>query len=746
MPSDTSTPGKGIGRRQFLATLSGGLVLGFVLPHVSRFEQIAASADATTGSSTIYLPDIQSATGPENLIEATSAPTVNAWIVIKSDETITILVGSSEMGQGIISSLPQILAEDLMVDWTRVRAVHAPAAKAYRNPGWGMQATGGSMSVRGYYTALRVAGATAREMLIAAAAQTFGLPASSCQAVNGTVVVKGSSQVRTYGQLAALAASMPIPKNPPLVPDNALRLIGKSVPRLDLPSKVDGSAQFGIDVRVPGMVYAAIKHCPSIGGTVASIPAAPAGTIAVVSLGNAVAVVADNTWKAMRAARSLRVQWSIPGSTAAINSQTIATQATNLMANGAALMAESEGDAQVALTGSAKTIDVTYSLPYVAHGCMEPLNCTVSITSTRCDVWAPTQSQEAVANVAVAMTGLKANQVQVHTTFLGGGLGRKGELDFVIQAIRVAQAVQKPVKLTWSREEDFGHDYYRPMALVRVRAGLDASGNVTAWMLRNVSPSILGQRGWNPAGTVDSQAVDGALGLSYHFVNRLAEWVEHPSAVPVGFWRSVGNSINGFAVECAIDELASATGSDPLAFRQKLLAADSRSLAVLDAAAKLGGWSTPLPAGHARGIALVWCFNSIVAQVVEISQPQAAGVKVHSVACVVDCGKVINPDTIEAQIQGGIVQALTTALWSQVTFNNGVASARNFDDYRMLRMREMPRVSVRILQSGVALGGIGEVGVPALAPALANAYFRLTGTRMRSLPMFPGAGGEGGDN
>jgi len=704
-------------RRQFIvstAAAGGGLLLGFGLPIVSRLAKATGAAAAST------------------------ATTVNTWIQIGTDESITILVGATDMGQGVLSGLAQIVAEELMVDWSKVSAVEAPANPVYGNPLFGgFQFTGGSTSVRGYYQPLRVAGAAARDMLIGAAAQIWGVTPAACTALNGTVVRNGTAQVLTFGALAPTAATLPVPANPALTDPANFRLIGKPVPRVDLPAKVDGSAIYGIDVRIPGMAYATVVHCPSIGGTCTSLPQTPPGATGLINLGNAVAVVADSTWAAFQASRELNgnIQWNIPASAAAINTPRIFSQAQQLMQAGTALVAEAQGDVDAALAASAKVLDLTYDLPYVAHATMEVMNCTASVTPSSCEIWAPTQGQTSAVYTAAAITGLSPAAIQVHTTMLGGGLGRKIEMDFIAQAIQVSKAIGKPIKLTWTREEDFGNDQYRPMALVRVRAGLDASGNVTGWTFRNVSPSILGQRGYIGPNDVDSQAIEGADGLAYAFGARRLDWVPHPAAVPVGFWRSVGNSINSFAAESAIDELALAAGIDPLNYRRNLLANDARSLAVLNAAAALAGWSTAPPAGHARGMAFWASFGSIVCQIAEVSGTTPATLRVNRVACVIDCGSVVNPDSVVAQMQGGIVHGMTAAMWGKVTFTNGRASARNFNNYRMMRMRDMPQIDVQIITSGAPLGGVGEAGVPPIAPAIANAYATLTGQRLRTLPL-----------
>ena len=713
----TSNPRTNVSRRRFIvssAAAGGGLLLGFALPVANRLARAAGAATSTAPA------------------------TVNTFIQIGADETITVLVGASDMGQGVLSGLAQIVAEELMVEWPQVNAIEAPASPLFGNPLFGgFQLTGGSTTVRGYYQPLRVAGAAAREMLVSAAAQTWGISPAQCTAVSGTVVRNGTAQVLTFGELAPLAATLPVPASPALTDPAAFRLIGKTVPRVDLPAKVDGSAKYGIDVRIDGMYYATVVHCPSLGGTCKTLPQKPSGVVALLNLGNAVAVVAASTWAAFRAADELNgnVSWNIPASASAINSAAIFSQAQQLMQTGSALTAVDEGNVDAALAGADKTLDLTYDLPYLAHATMEVMNCTANVTASACEIWAPTQGQTTAVYTAAALTGLSPAAIQIHTTAIGGGLGRKIEMDFITQAVQISMAMGAPVKLTWRREEDFGRDQYRPMALVRVRAGLDAAGNVVGLGFRNVSPSILGQRGYIGPGVVDSQAIEGADEVAYALGARRVEWIPHPAAVPVGFWRSVGNSINAFAFESAIDELALAAGADPLAFRQTLLATDARSLAVLDATAALAGWDTLPPSGHARGIAFWASFGSIVCQIAEVSGSTPQTLRVHRVACVIDCGSVVNPDSVIAQMQGGIVHGMTAALWGKVTFTNGRASARNFNNYRMVRMRDMPVIDVQVITSGAAIGGVGEPGVPPIAPAIANAYATLTGQRLRTLPL-----------
>jgi isoquinoline 1-oxidoreductase subunit beta len=705
----------GVSRRQFIVSsaAAGGFLLGFSLPLVSKLAQAANGAG-----------------------QVSATTSVSAWIRIGTDERITILVGSSEMGQGVISALPQIVAEDLMVDWDKVSGEHAPPGAAFVNPGTGSQLTGGSMSVRGYYQALREAGATVRDMLVMAAANQWGLAFAQCSATgHGSVANSVDTRTATYGQLAAAAALLVPPLNPALVPDAQLRLIGTSVPRPDLPMKVDGSAIFGIDAHLPNMLYAVIRHCPALGGSLSGTPPTPPGAIAAIGLGNAVAVVAIDTWQAIKAAEELQVNWSIPPSSDALTTSQILLQAQQLLVSGTPAIAEDISNVESALAGASHRVDLVYDVPYLAHATLEPMNCTVSVTPTACEIWAPTQAAGFIPGLVASLTGLSAEQVTLHTTFLGGGLGRKFEMDYIRQAVQVSMAMGQPVKLTWQREEDFCNDQYRPMAMVRLRAGLDAAGNITAWWYRNVSASILYQRGWIGPDSVDSQAVDGSIELPYAFASRRVEYVRHPAPIPVGFWRSVGHSINAFMVESAIDELALIAGQGPLEYRRRLLAGDTRSLAVLDAAAALAGWDTPAPAGRARGIAFHASFGSVVAQVVELSGSTPSTIKVWRVSCVIDCGRAINPDTVEAQMQGGIVHGMTAALWGKMSFQSGRPSPRNFNNYKMMRMRDMPQVDVQVIQSGAALGGTGEPGVPPIAPAIANAYAMLNGVRLRTLPL-----------
>lgn len=745
-PNTSSAQQQPLARRGFLTSAAGAFTLAFTLPDLTRMNEALGAAGGQ----------------------------VTAWLAVGADESITLTIGASEMGQGSFTGLAQVLAEELIVDYARVKTLQGGPSLINPVPVGAAINTVGSSVTRTNFWKMRDAGAIARETLVQAAMNLRADQTRSNYSVaNGVVKHIPTGITMTYGSLAYAASLLKPPASAPLVPDSQFKVIGKTVPRQDIPSKVNGSAKYGLDVRVPGMLYAVIKHCPTFGGTLASQPATPSGMIAVVptkvaagtgrgteltGMVNAVAVVGTNTWDAWQAAKRLSVSWNLPANAADMTDAKILSDAKALADSAPAYVAGGanppgtlytvEGDSasvQTALSNSTKIADVAYTLPYVAHACMEVLNCTVNyVANTKCEIWAPTQSAKSALQLAMALTGLAENQIIVHTMYLGGGLGRKAENDFISQAIQVSMALGKPVKLMWPREEDFGRDQYRPMAYVKAKAGVDGSGNITGWSYRNVSPSILGQRGVPLGPTGDSQGIEAANHLPYNFGARLTEWVSHTSPIPVGFWRSVGASINTFAVESLIDELAVLAGQDPYTFRRSKLT-DPRWITVLDAAATLGNWTSAPPSGRYRGIAIGAAFNSIVAQVVEISNVTSTGLTVNRVSIAIDAYVHVNPGQVEAQLQGGIVHGMNAALWGQQTFLNGVAQARNFRNSRMMRANEMPQVAVKIIPNPVAadrtvaIGGVGELGVPTLAPALANAVFKATGTRRRSLPLFPGS-------
>ena len=707
---------------------------------------LLGGAAVAGGAAALVVPFAVSFTGgatPAGVAPPT-AVSLGAYLRIDTTDTITLLIGPTEMGQGIMTGLGQLVAEELMLDWSQVRVEHAiPATSGpnpYANPLFHAQVTGGSTSMRGWYLPLRRAAAIAAATLLAGAAKQYGGTwklAQGGKVTNGTVT-------HLFSDIVATAAGLTPPTSAPLATTS--NVIGKKMPRTDIPAKVDGSAVFGIDVRVPGMLYGAVVHCPTLGGTVSSMPSSASGAVAVVNLGSAVGVVAADTWTAWNIASRVAssTKWTLPANTATRDSAKILATGNGLVTSTTVTprVYETTGGDPVAALASAKTkIDATYQLPYLAHGCMEVLNCTADVRAASCEIWAPTQGQQFCIPTAQAITGLPATAITVHTTFLGGGLGRKIEQDYIGQAITLSKAVGKPVKLTWSRKQDFQNDKYRPCATIRVQAGLDTNKAFTALLYRNVSPSINIQRNTVPGNNPeDTGAVAGALSLPYAIVNRRIEFIPNLADIPVGYWRSVGESYNTFAVESAVDELARAAGLDPMAFRRTQLAADARALGALNAVDTLSGWSTiPLPAGSARGVAYLTGFGSYIAMVVQISLNSAKQIRVDKVFCAIDCGLAINPDSIEAQIQGGITHGLSAALWGQVTFAAGVPSVSNFNNYRVVRSADMPVISVAVVPSTAAPGGVGETGVPCVAPALANAYAKLTGTRVRTLPFYPGA-------
>ena len=681
--------------------------------------------------------------GPEELGAAPDvlrAPvTLNAWIHVGTDDWMTILIDKSEMGQGILTGLSMIAAEELDCDWKKVRTEFAPADKAYINPWFGVQGTGASSATRTSFEPLRKAGASARRMLIEAAAQKWGVDVSECSTDNGQVVHVASKRRLSYGSLAEAAGKLPIPTNVQLKDPKQFRIIGKPTKRLDTPDKVNGRAEYGIDVRQPGMLYAVIVRCPVFGGKVASFDAGKAkavpGVKQVVEVSNGVAVVADNTWTAMEGRRELAVKWE-EGPNANVNSESI----SKLFAQRAAqpgVVARKDGDPAAALDGAATRIEAVYEVPFLAHATMEPQNCTAHVRADRCDVWVPTQGQTSAQAVAAKITGLDPGAVFIHTTFLGGGFGRRFEADYVAEAVELSKAIGGPVKVTWSREDDMQHDYYRTASYARFAAGLDANGWPVAWTNRIACPSILARFG-PVKNNLDTRSVEICDSIPYAIPNILVDYQLTDAGIPIGFWRSVGASQNGFFLEGFIDEVAVAGKKDPYELRRRLLAKSPRHLAVLDTAAQKAGWGTPPSAGRFRGIATVSSYFGYVAEVMEISvNRRERSAQVHRVVCALDCGRVVNPASIEAQVQSSVVYGLTAALKSAITIDRGRVQQNNFNDYPTLRINEMPAVEVYITASEAPPTGAGVFAVPPVAPALCNAIFAATGKRIRRLPIRP---------
>src|SRR6266576_133798 len=646
----------------------------------------------------------------------------NAWLEIHPDGTVSIWTGRSEMGQGVKTAMPMIVAEELDVDWQSVRVVQADA-----NPAYGDQMTVGSRSVQSSWEPLRKAGAAAREMLISAAALTWGVPPEACRAERAVVRHGASGRQLRYGQLTARAASLPVPENPPLKPPSEFRIIGTRVPRVDSADKVTGKAQYGIDVRVPGMAFAAVARCPVFGGRVRRFDAAPAlaipGVLRVEQISRGVEVVAENTWAAFQGKKALQVEWD-EGDTARWSSDGI-SRAFADAATHPGQSVRAIGDVDTALAGAARTVEAVYEAPYLAHACMEPMNCTAHVTNGKAEIWAPTQNPQGIQREAVRILGFPVGAVTVHVTYLGGGFGRRGgPVDYPNEAIELAAKVDRPVQVVWTREDDIQNGLYRPATYNLLRAGLDQTGRPVAWSHKLVGPD-----------GASFMITRGADEVIYAIPNFRLERVTEDPGIPIAPWRGVGPSQNGFIVESFVDELAHVAGKDPYAFRRDLVAGQPRLVAVLDAAAKGAGWGSPAAAGRQRGIAL-WQFGATsVAEVAEVSVKDDGSVRVHRVVCAIDCGIVINPDTVEAQTQSNVVYGLTAALFGQIDIDRGRVVQSNFHDYRMLRLAEMPKVEVHLVPSDGPPGGVGEAALPALAPAVCNAIFAATGKRIRRLPI-----------
>jgi isoquinoline 1-oxidoreductase beta subunit len=666
----------------------------------------------------------------------------NVWLKITADGKARIMLSMLEMGQGVMTAMPMLLAEELDVDWNNVTTEWVGADSRYGNPGFGgAQTTAGSNSTRGMWKILRQAGATARAMLVSAAAKDWGVAETACSTDKGVVIHQASGRRATYASLVDKAAALPVPANVPMKDPKAFKLLGQDVPRLDIPSKVNGSAQFGADVKLPGLLVARVVRSPVFGGKVASFNADKAkavpGVKHVVQISTGIAVVADGYWAASNGVKALQVTWD-EGPLANLSSTEITKRYADL-ASKPGVNARNDGNFDTAFASGAKKIERVFEAPYLAHACMEPMNCTANVTADKCDVYVSTQSQTSTQQAAMVASGLPQNKVFVHPMFMGGGFGRRGEGDFVTDAVETSKKVGAPVKVMWTREDDIQHDYYRPVTYVRMWAAVDAAGNPTAWMQRIVQSSLM--KKLNPdslkqMGGVDPISVEGASSLPYDIPNLRVEYTEADPGVPYGFWRSVGSSVNGYVTEAFIDEVATAAGKDPYEFRRTLLAKHPRQRAVLDLVAEKANWKSPVPAGRGRGIAVHECFGSIIGLVSEVSVTNGV-VRVHKNVCVVDCGWVVHPDTIKAQMEGGLAYGLSAALKGEITINKGRVVQNHFGDYQPLRHNEMPQTEVYIMPSVEAPGGIGEPSTAAMAGALANAVFAATGKRVYSLPMKP---------
>ena len=709
----TLTP---LDRRSFLvrvAAMGSGLALGFDVPLGER----AAHGGVGAGE-------------------------ITAWVVIEPDDTVIVRVARSEMGQGSFTALSMLVAEELECDWSKVRAEFAaPEENLRRNRIWGDMATGGSRAIRGSQEYLRTAGATAREMLIAAAAARWNVTVGECTAANSVITHVPSGRHVRFGAVAAEAAQIVPPAKVALKDPKDWKLIGTPRNRLEIADKVTGKPIFAVDVRVPNMLHATIIQSPVFQGTLRAVDETGAraikGVRQVIKLGDAVAVVADSWWQAQKAAQALKVTWDA-GENSRVSSDSIKGLLREGLRATDVVVGRKDGDVEAGLGAAAKHVQAEYYAPFLNHATLEPQNCTAHVTADKVEIWVPTQNGEASLLAAARAAQMPRETVVVHKMMCGGAFGRRGvPQDFVRQAVVIAKQVGQPVKLLWTREQDMQHDYYRPVAMAKLTAGLDASGKLLAWHVRLAGQSILVSL--VPSRLQNGQDREFLSGFTeemvYEVPNYLADYAMRNTHVPVGFWRSVNHSQNAFFRESFIDELAHATGRDPYDYRRQLMASSPKHIAVLDAAAKRAGWGRPLPHGVFRGIAIQQAYGSICAQVVEASVGADSEVRVHRVVAAIDPGHVVNPRTVEMQIEGSIVYALTAALYGEITLRDGRVEQSNFHNYEMLHLADMPKVESVIVPSGGFWGGIGEPATPPLAPALCNAIFAATGKRIRALPI-----------
>ncbi|MCB2016327.1 MAG: xanthine dehydrogenase family protein molybdopterin-binding subunit [Hydrogenophaga sp.] len=693
-------------RRGFLTGSGAALVVAFTLPVLGRRALAASGSD--------FSP--------------------NAWLRITPDNRITVVCGSSEMGQGVLTAIPQLLAEELDADWSSVRVEQAPVSTAFNNPAFGMQATGGSATVRGHWEVVRQAGATARAMLVAAAAEQWKVPAASCRTEAGHVI--HGSQTLSYGQLAEAASRQKPPEKVALKDPKDFRILGQRKARLDTPAKTDGSAKFGLDVNLPGMLVAVMARAPLPGVKVAKVDDTAAkavkGVKQVVTLPSGVAVLASGYWAAKKGRDALKIDWDF-GDKAGLDSSKVTAILTE-GASKAEAVARQEGDVEKA--GAAKLIEAVYEAPYLAHACMEPMNCTARVKDGEVEIWAGTQSQGPVQGILSQVASVDPGKVKVNTMFLGGGFGRRFAPDFVIDATLLSKISGAPVKLIYTREDDMAAGYYRPASVAKFTGGLDAKGKAVLFKAGVGTPSIMAASGFMkiPPNGVDSFAMEGIADHPYSVPNQHIGFGRREPGPQVWFWRSVGHSQNSFFMESFIDEMAHAAGQDPYEFRRGLMDKQPRYKQVLEVAAAKAGWGQPLPEGVHRGIAVVQSFGSYVAEVAEVSVADDGKPRVHRVVAAVDCGMTVNPAIIERQIESAIVFGLSAALYGKLSLKDGRVEQGNFNDYPVLRTNEMPKVEVHIVKSSEKPGGIGEPGTPPLAPAVSNAIFAATGKRLRSLP------------
>lgn len=695
-------------RRDFLKTsavASGGLLMGFALP------------GALQAAGAVYTP--------------------NAWVHIADNNTITLISARSEMGQGVYTSMPMLIAEELNVDIQRIKvAIAPPNAKLYGNPLLGgPQLTGGSTSVRDGWEKLRIGGAQVREMLISAAAAKWNVDRSELKAVNG-MILGPKGRRATYGSLAEAASKVPVPEKVAIKDPKDFRIVGKRTRRLDSPAKVNGTAQFGIDVKLPGMVYAALEQCPVIGGKVKAVDSAKArsmpGVVAVVEIPDGVAVVADSWWRANMARKSLSITWD-EGAGASLNDKVMLEGIRAASKTGKPLPLKAVGDADAVIAAAQNVVRAEYVSQLLSHSPLEPMNFTADYNNGKVMLIGPTQWQDGAQGTVAAAVGLKPEDVSLQTTFLGGGFGRRIDGDFIVQAAQISKAVGKPVKLLWSREDDMTHDFYRPQAVNTLAAALGADGKPTAMTYRLTSQSVTGRVFGLPAEVQDSLMTEAAVAL-YDIPATKHDIVKHDAGLRVGYWRSVSHALNAFANESFVDELAAAAGKDPLAYRLSLLDKQPRIANVLKLATDKAGWGKPLPAGRARGIAIMEGYDTYMAQVAEVSL-EGGNIKVHRVTVAADLGRMVNPDTVEAQIQSSIVFGMGAAIMQEITLDKGRVQQTNYNTFPVVRMNESPAIDIILVDSTEKPGGIGEPATALIAPAIANAVATLTGKRVRKLPI-----------
>jgi isoquinoline 1-oxidoreductase beta subunit len=734
-----SPPGGRHSRRSFLkstAAVGGGLLLSFSL---SLPALVSCGKRTGAGDDGSFAP--------------------NAFIRIDRDGQVTLVMHKVEMGQGTYTSMPMLLAEELEVDLSNVQLTHAPPSdELYAEPLFGVQETGGSTSVRGNWEPLRRAGATARVLLVGAAAQIWKVDARSCHAARGEVIHGPSGRRLSYGELADTAAKLPVPGHIPLKDPKDFKLIGTPAKRLDAPGKVDGTALFGIDVKIPGMKVATVAACPVFGGKLASVDDSKAkaikGVRQVVRLDDAVAVVADHMWAAKQGLAALEIVWD-EGPNAKLSTSDIVAQLA-AASHRSGVVARDEANPAKALAGAPRKLEAVYEQPFLAHATMEPVNCTVHVRPDSCDIWVGTQVPTFAQTAAAKLTRLPLEKVRIHNHLLGGGFGRRLEVDFIVRAVEIAKQVPSPVKVVWTREEDIQQDMYRPYYYDRIAAGLDEHGNPIAWTHTITGSSIMARvisglmpktyRVMHAAGVhqlvamvkgLDTDAVEGAAEPPYAIPNIRVQYIrQEPPGVPTAFWRGVGVTRSIFVVESFIDELAMAAKQDPFEYRRALLDKSPRAKAVLELAAQRADWGRTLPPRSGRGISLLHAFGETnIAQVAEVSVSTEGDVRVSRVVCAIDCGTIVNPDTVVAQMESGIIFGITAALFGEITIKDGRVEQHNFNDYPMLRISEAPVIDVHLVKSTEAPGGVGEPGTSAVIPAVTNAIFAATGKRIRKLPV-----------